>query len=373
MNRRSFLRSITLLAGSLSLPSLLQACGLLPPEPEAADLELPAAQPEPTLQPTAGHTSTAAAGSAPASAPTATPDPDVARIALVKTSDRATGIRQSLELLGINPASGRHVLLKPNFNSADSSPGSTHNDTLQALLLLLNEMGAASITIADRSGMGDTRQVMQQKGIFDLAEQYGAAVQVLDELPEEKTSLVPGEGTHWPAGFPLPGLLLGSDCVVQTCNLKTHGYGGHFTMSLKNSVGFVMKQYKGHNYMNDLHGSPYQRLMIAEINTQYQPALIVLDGVQAFLNGGPHAGTIADTQLILAGTDRVAIDAAGVAVLRLFGTTPEVSRGRVFEQEQIARAVELGLGVSSPDKINFLTADEPGAAYAAQIREVMAA
>ena len=46
----------------------------------------------------------------------------------------------------------------------------------------------------------------------------------------------------------------------------------------------------------------------------------------------------------MAGTDRVAIDAVGVAILRHFGTTAEVSRGSVFEQEQIARALALGLG-----------------------------
>ncbi|MGB4804212.1 MAG: hypothetical protein WBV59_16245, partial [Anaerolineae bacterium] len=74
---------------------------------------------------------------------------------------------------------------------------------------------------------------------------------------------------------------------------------------------------------------------------------------------------------VLAGVDRVALDAAGVAILRLFGTTPEVSRGQVFEQEQIARAVELGLGVNSPSKIRFVTGDEAGQAYAARIEAVL--
>jgi uncharacterized protein (DUF362 family) len=69
----------------------------------------------------------------------------------------------------------------------------------------------------------------------------------------------------------------------------------------------------------------------------------------------------------------VALDAVGVAILRLFGTTPEVSRGRVFEQEQIARAVELGLGIDSPAKIRVLTADAAGAGYAAQVMQVLQA
>jgi len=96
--------------------------------------------------------------------------------------------------------------------------------------------------------------------------------------------------------------------------------------------------------------------------------LIVMDGVDVFVGGGPDVGTLAEGNVVLVGTDRVAMDATGVALLRMLGTTPEVSAGRVFEQEQIARAVELGLGVGSPDQIAFLTDDADSAAYADQIR-----
>jgi uncharacterized protein (DUF362 family) len=73
----------------------------------------------------------------------------------------------------------------------------------------------------------------------------------------------------------------------------------------------------------------------------------------------------------LAGTDRIAIDAVGVALLRYFGTTADVTGGPIFQQEQIARAVELGLGVDSPDKIELITEDPDSAAYAEQIREML--
>ncbi|HET9399861.1 MAG TPA: hypothetical protein VFO34_02835, partial [Candidatus Acidoferrales bacterium] len=72
-----------------------------------------------------------------------------------------------------------------------------------------------------------------------------------------------------------------------------------------------------------------------------------------------------------AGTDRIAIDAVGVALLRHFGTTPEVSRGAIFEQEQIARAVQLGIGVKSPTEIELVTDDRDSAEYAEVIRDVL--
>jgi uncharacterized protein (DUF362 family) len=111
--------------------------------------------------------------------------------------------------------------------------------------------------------------------------------------------------------------------------------------------------------------------MIAEINTAYKPDLIVLDGIQAFTNGGPEQGKMVQSNVILAGTDRVAIDAVGVALLRHFGTTPEVSQGAIFEQEQIARAVQLKIGVSSPRQIELVTGDRESAEYAKLVRAVL--
>ena len=112
--------------------------------------------------------------------------------------------------------------------------------------------------------------------------------------------------------------------------------------------------------------------MIAEINVAYTPVLVVMDGVDALVSGGPARGKLVSPEVVVAGTGRVAIDAIGVAILRHFGTTPEVSKGPVFQQEQIARAVELGLGVDQAGKIEWLTPDEESEAYAAQIAGVLA-
>jgi uncharacterized protein (DUF362 family) len=306
---------------------------------------------------------------------TATAEAGVAPIALVRTTDREQGVRKALELLNINPIRGNNVLFKPNLNSADPPPASTHPQVMRSLLLAMQDMGARSITLGERSGMGDTRQVMQRTGVFTLADELGFATAVLDELDEQDWVVRQSGDFHWMDGFAIPRLLLDSDCVIQTCNLKTHKYGGHFTMSLKNSVGFVAKRTSsnGYNYMSELHNSPYQRHMIAEINTAYKPALILMDGVEAFLDGGPAQGRKAQTGVILAGTDPIAMDAVGVAILRLFGATAAVSKGSIFDLEQIARAVELDLGVDTPQKINLITPDAASLDFAGQVSNVLVA
>jgi uncharacterized protein (DUF362 family) len=298
---------------------------------------------------------------------------DLAKIAFIKTSDRAEGVQRAIDLLGINPVEGKKVLLKPNLNSADPAPGSTHPDVLRELITKLNKMGAAKITVGDRSGMGNTRRVMKSLGIFKLAAELDFETLVFDELGAEDWVMIDATNSHWQDGFPFARPCLEADALVQACCLKTHQYGGQFTMSLKNTVGMVAKQLPGgsHNYMQELHGSDFQRQMIAEMNTAYQPALILLDGVEAFISGGPDKGQKVSSEVVLAGTDRVAIDAVGVALLRYHGNTTNVANGPIFEQDQIARAVALGLGVDGPNKIELLTDDEAGAVYAGEIKELL--
>ena len=384
MKRREFCRQLAAAAGTAAL---LQACRNLPVKPGsitststppatavAGGTFPPAALPTTTASTTPPAPATANPTPQPTRTPQAAPAGPVATIALVRTTNRAEGVQRALALLGVNPVRGNRVLLKPNLNSADPAPASTHPEVLRALLLALEEMGARAITIGERSGMGVTGQVMQQTGVTALAAELGWETAVFDDLPAAEWVLCQDSDYHWADGFAVPKMLLEAECVVQTCNLKTHRYGGHFTLSLKNSVGFAAKTVNGRtNYMTELHNSPYQRQMIAEINHVYKPGLIVLDGVEAFLTGGPDSGSLAQTGVVLAGTDRIALDAVGVALLRLWGTTPEVSAGAIFDQAQIARAVELGLGISSPAHIQFVTADEASQAYAAQILSVLTA
>jgi len=332
-------------------PAPVEAATTTAPEPAQAEATATGGYPD-VAQPTPSPVEPTATTvpPAPTTPPTVASRPlGASGVALLRTTDRMSGVPAVLGMLGLAPGwlRGKQVVLKANFNSADPPPGSTSTDTLKALVQQLQAWGAAGITLIERSGMGDTRQVLTQRGVLALANKLDVKVVVLDEL--KASGWVKRKGAHWQRGFLFPRVVLDADVVVQTCCLKTHRFGGHFTMSLKNSVGMVAKYdpADGYNYMSELHSSPDQRRMIAEINAAYKPALILLDGITAFVNGGPEQGKTAQAGVLLAGRDRIAIDAAGVAMLRHLGTTAEVSQGAVFGLAQIARAVQLGLGAAS--------------------------
>ena len=297
-----------------------------------------------------------------------TPAPRRSRVALVRTSDRKRGVTEVLKLMDLRSMAGKRVVLKPNFNSADEPPGSTHNDTLSQLVSELHERGARSITLGESSGPGRTRTIMERKGTFDLARDLRFDIVNFEEIADSDWVSFAAAGTHWPEGFYLPRLVVDSEYTVSTCCLKTHGSGGVFTMSLKLSVGLTPKS----NRLKVLHGSPDMRRMIAELNTGYKPNLIVMDGVATFTDGGPARGELKPGNVMIAGDDRVAVDAVELAMLKSLGANQAIMSRRIFEQEQIARAVELKLGATGPDAIDIVTADAESRAVADTLRPILA-
>src|SRR5690606_35341048 len=97
MNRRQFCARLAALGGPLALMPFVQACAPISPGHSDPDRSSPSAN--------APEANTAMATNRSPAAETAT-------VALVRTIDRCDGVRRALELLGINPVSGRDVLVK---------------------------------------------------------------------------------------------------------------------------------------------------------------------------------------------------------------------------------------------------------------------
>jgi len=294
----------------------------------------------------------------------------MSKVAFVKTEDRRNGVKSSISTLGIDPVKNKDVLIKPNFNTADPTPGSTHNDTLMALVDEIWNMGAKSIRLGERS-YPLTREVLDQKGVVPLLKQKDVQVIDFDDLEKKDwVEFKPGY-SHWENGFRIARPILEAECLISTCCLKTHQFGGVFTLSLKLHVGVVPTFRHGYQYMGELHQSPYQQEMIAEINQPFSPDIIVLDGIDAFTDGGPATGKRAKGNVFLASTDRVAIDAVGVAVLKTIGSNTAIMQPKVFDQRQIARASELGIGVSSVSEIDIISTDQESTAFSAEVAQIL--
>jgi len=274
-------------------------------------------------------------------------------LAIIKSEDPAAGVRQAVAATGNLDfiAPGQTILIKPNMNTGLPYPASTNPEVLREVIRLVKARGAGRIILADRSYQGVSLtplsiKNMKESGIYKVAEEEGAEIIGLEEGEWERVR--PEGATHWRNGFRVPKILFSVDHIISLPVLKTHSIAD-YTMALKNSVGLVSPK-----DMAELHtaGKDKFMAMLAEINLAFRPSLFIMDGTRAFISGGPNQGEAVDSRVYLASADPVAIDIAGLNILKQYGA--KLRENNPWNQGQIRRALELNLNAKKQEEIESL-------------------
>lgn len=270
------------------------------------------------------------------------------KVGVAKGTSLKEMIEESINLIGGAEQfdfKGKEVLIKPNVNSNDQYPATTNPNVIGATVQYLYENGASKVIVCDMSNpmFLPTIQTMQTLGIKKAAEDAGAEVTSFDN--GEWVLVKPEKAKHF-TEFLIPKKLYNAEKIVNLPVLKTHSIAT-YTMSLKNFVGTIHP-----NSRLTLHRSDYLEEMVAEINLAIQPDLVIMDATKSMVAGGPTSGSVKDTKLIISSSDRIAIDLVGLGIVKSFGEWRRVTDIRLWEQRQIKRAIELGLGATNADEIN---------------------
>jgi uncharacterized protein (DUF362 family) len=306
------------------------------------------------------------------------------QVVLARADTPAGAVAAGVALMGgltfIEP--GQSVMLKPNMTGPIPPPDTTSCEVLIELVRLCREAGAGEVIVAERTyGPFDTATVFDGEvimaertyGPFDTTtvfdfpvcdddvslahaiEDAGATFRPLDDEPWDEHALP--AGTDFDQPILVPRIVSEVDHVINVPALKTHTIAV-FTMSLKNLFGLIHPDTR-----NDLvHGDPRsetdgdrEKRMFAQINLPFSPVLNVMDAIVSRTTGGPMPpGDEAATDMVLLSRDRVALDATGLALLRVVGTETWIEDRPVWEQVQLAEAIRLGIGVSGPDEITLV-------------------
>lgn len=257
---------------------------------------------------------------------------------------------------------GQKVLLKPAVNSTRPYPATSDPEVILAVAQLVKEAGGEPF-IADRTVFSkSTALTFRKLGLDQVAREARVSCQVLDNA--EVVSLPHVAATHWSGGaVPIYRLVADADHVINLCTPRTHRLGD-FTMALKNFVGVVDADARLR-----MHFPSGFRERLAEINLVVRPSLVVMDGRQGFVDGGPDSGDLAAFDFLAAGADPVAIDAVGLAHLRLEGANESIMEGSVWALPVLKRAVELDLGATREADLRFAGATPQ---HEAQVRAQLA-
>jgi len=230
---------------------------------------------------------------------------------------------------------GDEILLKPNFNTVDSTPGSSDPDFVKAVIELLYEHGAGKVVLGESSMLRlSTRKVLEETGMLNEAEEAGAEVVVYDE---GKWTKVTTGGTYLKK-VSLPETALEAKKVVYVCCMKTHRWA-KFTFSLKLAVGFMKPRERIRLHMRNLEEK------IADLNLVVHPNLIIMDGRKCFISGGPAKGELRSPGVVMASGDRIGMDVEALKTIESFDGAS--LKDDPWSYAQIRRAVELGLGVKN--------------------------
>lgn len=299
-----------------------------------------------------GNAAKATRGVPPRNGLPATPRPPAeSRVAVVRPEAFGTfraAVVEAIRLAGglafVRP--GDRVLLKPAVNSPRRYPATTDPELVAIVARLVLEAGGRPF-VADRTMfLKSTKTAFERIGMFDAARSVGIPCLPLDDAPE--VAFEHPLAAHWSGRtIRVYRPVAEADHVVNLCTPRTHRLGG-FTMAMKNGVGIVAGSARG-----AMHVGPGFKERLAEISAVFRPSLVVMDGRLGFADGGPDEGDLVRPGFVAASIDPLAIDAIGLAHLRVAGANDAIGRGSIWQIPLMRRAVEIGVGVGSGDRIRI--------------------
>jgi len=278
----------------------------------------------------------------------------VVSVGIARSDSVGDSVRRAIELAGGLDfiKSGQCVLIKPNVNSDDPHPGTANPEVVFEVVNMVREKGPKRIIVADRSNpWWDTLKAMKKVGIYEAAIQGGAEVVIFGKGDYVRVN--PENSYHWTQGFYIPDLVRQVDHVISLPVAKTHIIAD-FTMGIKNWVGLLPPSDRKYLHLKE-RDKDYFAGMLSEIHLGRKPSFLVMDATKVFVSGGPSHGDLAEPGLVIASSDLVANDVTGLALLKTLGTIEEIQRKSVWDQPQIKRAMELGLGVKGSSEIILKT------------------
>jgi len=233
---------------------------------------------------------------------------------------------------------GSRVLIKVNLTSEDrlwdkgilTSPLFT-----QALVEEVQKARPAEVVIAEGTAVGqNTKKAFAANGYPEVAKATGARLLDLYDGEHQEVKTAP-EGIL--KTVKISKEVLKADFFINAPVLKTH-FASTLTAAMKNLKGTTTYDEKKRFHYLNLNQA------VAELNQVLKPRLIVVDGTIAMEGDGPIAGTPVDLNVVMAGTDAVALD---TICARIMGIDPE-------EVAPIGWAKKMGFGVWDEREIKVL-------------------
>ncbi len=249
-------------------------------------------------------------------------------IAVARGGAVAAAVRAAVDEVGgisrfVKP--GETVLVKPNmgWDRTPEQGANTHPEVVAEVVRLCLEARAARVIVADVP-VHDAARAAERSGIAAAARRAGAELQIPPGAGFVLATIGGAVLDTWEVFAPV----LAADRLINLPVVKDHALT-RLTCGLKNGYGLL----------GGTRARLHQQISasIVDLAAAFRPTLTVVDATRIMFRGGPTGGRLDDVKqvgAIAAGTDPVALDAWGAALL---GLDPR-------EIPHVAKAEAHGLG-----------------------------
>ncbi len=240
-------------------------------------------------------------------------DDDVAKIktAVAKAVELAIGSPDAI----IKP--GQTVLIKPNlaFQAPAESFAVVDPRTIEAVVAYFKENSkAGEVWVGDNPSLGmhigRCKPAMAEAGMEAAAIRGGADKVIYFDEAELVEIDIPGAKVFKKATVFKP--FLDADVVINLPKMKVH-LAGTVTLGLKNWNGIIPNVHPSSQQQGAHRIDLGQKF--ADLYRVRKADLTIIDGIIGMEGQGPHAGTPIEMNLIIAGTDTVAVDAVTAFIM----------------------------------------------------------
>lgn len=235
------------------------------------------------------------------------------RVAVVAQADYASpsledALRRAIDLAGFDLACvrGKRVLLKPNMLGAypPSMGITTHPSFVAAAVRIFRDAGATVLVSDSPNGIYPIDRVWEVTGLREVCRASGAK-----EIHFEASGNVSRGGVQ------IARAAAEADLIINLPKLKTHGLT-ILTLAVKNLFGCLNGMQKARVHRDCPERSAFAETVV-RIAAAARSALTIIDGIVAMEGNGPSAGELVSLNLVVAGTDIHAVDAACCHLVRL--------------------------------------------------------
>jgi len=260
------------------------------------------------------------------------------QVAIVKNvSDPVETTVKAMELIESDVLAAlsedKSILIKPNYlNAKHPSTGvTTDSRVIEGVVKFLKMHKIDNLIIGEGSGFADTFEAFHIAGVDKVAERWN--VKLVDLNDDEFEEVQP------PNPLSLKKIKVAktalNSTIISVAKLKPHRIAT-VTLSLKNMMGALASK-------GTMHRGVSLSENIADLASVLTPRVAIIDGIIAG-EGHENSGSTVEMNLVIAGTDPVAVDAVGAAVMGIESS----------EVKYLGLAEKKGLGTCNLSDITIL-------------------